>query len=43
MSLPRLHPDPFDRLLICQALCHGMTLVTVDELIQTYPVETIGF
>ena len=42
VSLPRLHRDPFDRLLICQALCHGMTLVTVDELIWAYPVETIG-
>lgn len=42
VSLPRLHRDPFDRLLICQALCHGMILVTVDELIWAYPVATIG-
>lgn len=37
--LPRLHADPFDRLLICQAIEHGMTLVTPDRLISRYPVR----
>lgn len=40
--LPDLHRDPFDRLLICQALHHGLTLVTVDAQIQAYPVETLA-
>lgn len=37
--LPPLHKDPFDRLLICQAIEHGMTLVTPDRLISQYPVR----
>jgi PIN domain nuclease of toxin-antitoxin system len=40
--LPDLHRDPFDRLLICQAIRHGLTLVTVDAQIQAYPVETLA-
>ena len=39
-KLPALHRDPFDRILICQALQHGLTLVTVDAAIQAYPVPT---
>jgi PIN domain nuclease of toxin-antitoxin system len=39
-SLPSHHRDPFDRLLICQALEHGLTLITVDEAILQYPVAT---
>ena len=38
--LPRLHKDPFDRLLVCQAIEHGMTLLTSDRLIAQYPVRT---
>ena len=37
-NLLPIHRDPFDRLLICQTLEHGMTLVTVDNDIQKYPV-----
>jgi PIN domain nuclease of toxin-antitoxin system len=40
-SLPPLHRDPFDRMLICQALDEGMTLVTPDERIRAYPVSTV--
>ena len=40
-SLPALHHDPFDRLLICQALEHGMTLVSVDASIRAYPVPVL--
>lgn len=39
-KLPALHRDPFDRILICQALQHGLTLVTVDAAITAYPVPT---
>jgi len=36
--LPALHRDPFDRMLVCQALQHGLTLVTGDEILHSYPV-----
>jgi PIN domain nuclease of toxin-antitoxin system len=35
-DLPDHHRDPFDRLLVCQALAHGLTLVTPDPLIHRY-------
>ena len=35
--LPEIHRDPFDRLLVATALEHGLTLVTPDTLIPTYP------
>jgi PIN domain nuclease of toxin-antitoxin system len=38
--LPQLHNDPFDRMLICQALIHGMVILTPDELIAQYPVRS---
>ncbi|MEW6201778.1 MAG: type II toxin-antitoxin system VapC family toxin [bacterium] len=38
--LPELHDDPFDRMLICQAIVHGMLILTPDELISQYPVRT---
>ena len=40
-KLPDLHRDPFDRILICQAIAHGLTLVTPDEAIRRYPVLTM--
>ncbi len=39
--LPPLHRDPFDRLLIGQAIEHGLTLVTVDAAIRAYPMVTV--
>jgi PIN domain nuclease of toxin-antitoxin system len=39
--LPMLHRDPFDRMLICQALIAGLTLVTPDPDIARYPVRTL--
>ena len=38
-GLQRLHGDPFDRLLICQAKAEDMTLVTLDENIRKYEVS----
>jgi len=35
--LPSLHRDPFDRLLLCQALTEGLTLVTGDDMLLQYP------
>jgi PIN domain nuclease of toxin-antitoxin system len=40
-ELPSLHRDPFDRMLICQALAHGLTIVTVDAFIMQYPVPVL--
>ena len=40
-KLPLLHRDPFDRMLICQALQHDLTIATVDNAIRTYPVSVI--
>jgi PIN domain nuclease of toxin-antitoxin system len=39
-KLPGLHRDPFDRMLICQALQHECVLLTPDPLILQYPVRT---
>jgi PIN domain nuclease of toxin-antitoxin system len=36
-TLPALHKDPFDRLLIAQAMTEGITLLTVDPAIVRYP------
>jgi len=40
-QLPWLHRDPFDRILIGQAIVHGLTLVTPDSMIAKYHVRTI--
>ena len=39
--LPDLHRDPFDRMLVSQAISMGMTIVTPDEAIRQYPVPTV--
>ena len=36
-TLPPLHKDPFDRLLVSQALCEGVTLLTADPQLARYP------
>lgn len=40
-KIPGLHRDPFDRMLVCQAVAHGMTLVTPDESLRRYPIRTL--
>lgn len=35
--LPALHKDPFDRILLAQALAEGVTLITVDAELAKYP------
>ncbi len=37
VHLPHLHKDPFDRLLLAQAMREDLTLVTADETLATYP------
>lgn len=36
-SLPPLHKDPFDRILVSQAITEGITLLTADTFIAQYP------
>lgn len=38
-KLPTPHRDPFDRMLVCQAVAHGLTIVTPDEKVAQYPVR----
>lgn len=40
-ALPRHHGDPFDRMLVAQAMALGCPIVTQDPKIARYPVETI--
>ena len=35
-QLPLLHNDPFDRILLAQALCEGMLLLTTDKQVKQY-------
>jgi len=37
--LPKIHKDPFDRMLVAQALVEGMTLLTVDAVLAKYPCQ----
>ncbi len=39
-KLPTYHTDPFDRMLICQAIYHGCVLLTPDYAIIRYPVNS---
>lgn len=38
-SLPPLHRDPFDRILVAQALATGATLLTADAVLTGYPAD----
>jgi PIN domain nuclease of toxin-antitoxin system len=40
-KLPPLHRDPFDRLLIGQAIEHDLKLITVDAAIRAYPMAPV--
>ena len=40
-NLPPIHRDPFDRMLVCQALEEGIPIVTRNPMIPSYPVQTI--
>ena len=41
-QFPVPHKDPFDRLLIAQAVEENLTLVSVDPLMRDYPVAVLG-
>jgi len=40
LSLPAHHRDPFDRMLVCQALHHDLTIVTDDD-VRSYPASIL--
>ena len=40
-SLPLLHHDPFDRMLVAQAKAERMTLITSDKRLAAYPIKTL--
>lgn len=40
-TLPDLHRDPFDRMLIAQAKCDDLVLVSADRAVQAYPVDLL--
>lgn len=41
-SLPSIHADPFDRLLIAQAKRHRLTFITHDQHCIAYPIQTFN-
>ena len=40
-KLPPIHSDPFDRMIIAQAMTEKLTIITKDEKIHQYPVSAI--
>jgi PIN domain nuclease of toxin-antitoxin system len=41
LELPTHHKDPFDRLLIAQATCEGLRIITYDDLFGRYLKDTL--
>lgn len=41
-ALPDYHKDPFDRLIISQAIIERLTIVTLDRIFAKYPVDVLG-
>lgn len=40
-KLPQIHKDPFDRIIICQALTNNLSILTPDKEISKYSVDVI--
>ncbi|NEQ96464.1 MAG: type II toxin-antitoxin system VapC family toxin [Cyanothece sp. SIO2G6] len=40
-NLPLLHRDPFDRMLVCQAIQNGLTIATVDPEVCAYSISVL--
>ena len=41
MGLPKVHGDPFDRLIIAQAITESLTIISIDRHFKDYPVDVI--
>ena len=39
--LPDLHSDPFDRMIVAQAIVHGMTILTPDDAVGQYAARVL--
>jgi PIN domain nuclease of toxin-antitoxin system len=39
-KLPLLHRDPFDRMLVAQAICRNLVIATPDPLVRAYPCKS---
>jgi PIN domain nuclease of toxin-antitoxin system len=39
LGLPSLHDDPFDRMLVAQAIAEDLTILTADATLQAYPAR----
>jgi PIN domain nuclease of toxin-antitoxin system len=40
-TLPFYHKDPFDRLLIAQAMIEGIPIISADSALDSYPVKRL--
>lgn len=40
-ALPFFHRDPFDRLLIAQAIVENIVLISADDIMEQYPLQVI--
>lgn len=40
-NLPYHHRDPFDRLLVAQAMVEGLSLVSIDSVLDAYPIQRL--
>lgn len=40
-TLPQIHKDPFDRIIIAQAMVSGLTIITKDKVIPKYNIQTL--
>jgi PIN domain nuclease of toxin-antitoxin system len=40
-KLPSIHRDPFDRILVCQAIEYNLSIVTVDKIFHSYAVTVL--
>jgi PIN domain nuclease of toxin-antitoxin system len=40
-KLPTLHRDPFDRMLVCQAVVEGLVVLTPDAEVTQYPIRAV--
>lgn len=40
-KLPKIHKDPFDRLIICQAISENLKILIADTIIPKYPAKSI--
>lgn len=41
LTLPQYHKDPFDRLLIAQAITENLTIISADQYFKAYPIDVI--